>query len=294
MSTALPSTPRVAAAGIEVRGLSKVFEDGERVTTVFTDLALTIAPGSFVALAGPSGCGKSTLLRILAGLTEPTAGLALVDGREVRGTVPDGVAVVFQDYSSSLFPWLSVTKNIELAALALSDRRSRAARADELLAAVGLTGTGPSYPWQLSGGMQQRVAIARALVNRPRLLLLDEPFAAVDAQTRADLQDLIRTLWHEFGMTTILVTHDIDEAVYTSQRTLVLGGEAQGIILDKAIPLPAVRDQIATRATPEFAAARTAVLSAIRRPPTPTTLIPAWRVLSGDPPTNPDPEEYAI
>ncbi|MDR2564847.1 MAG: ABC transporter ATP-binding protein [Bifidobacteriaceae bacterium] len=263
---------KASPATIRLSGVAKTFpaRGKSSATTVFSDLNLHVDAGAFVALAGPSGCGKSTLLRIVAGLTPASAGEVLIDDRAVDAPLP-GIAVVFQDYSQSLFPWMTVAKNIALGARRVADRAGQAELAASLLADVGLDAeVAAQHPWQLSGGMQQRVAIARALAARPRVLLLDEPFAAVDAQTRSDLQDLIRALWLEHGMTTVLVTHDIDEAVYTSERVVVLGARDQGVILDTPIDLGRTRDQLQTRSEPGFADARRRVLSVIRRPSTPS------------------------
>jgi NitT/TauT family transport system ATP-binding protein len=171
--------------------------------------------------------------------------------------VPDDLAVVFQDYSRSLFPWLSVQKNVEFPLrwrpVSKAERRKRAA---EALEQVGLSGVGGKYPWQLSGGMQQRVSIARALASRPALLLMDEPFASVDAQTRFELEDLTRRVQREQGSTILVVTHDIDESVYLSDRVLVLSKSPASIVADLPVGLPASRDQITTRESAEFVTLR--------------------------------------
>ena len=171
--------------------------------------------------------------------------------------MPDDLAVVFQDYSRSLFPWLSVQKNVEfpLRWRPIS-RAERRARAQEALEHVGLAGVGGKFPWQLSGGMQQRVSIARALASRPALLLMDEPFASVDAQTRFELEDLTRRVQREQGSTVLVVTHDIDESVYLSDRVLVLSKSPASIVADLRVGLPADRDQITTRESAEFVALR--------------------------------------
>ncbi len=235
--------------------------DGEQ--PVFAGLELDVAAGSNVAVVGPSGCGKSTLLRLLSGLTRPTGGVVAVDGRTVTGP-PDGLALVFQDYARSLFPWLTVTQNVALPLERTTARREREQLAARALASVGLGDVGRRYPWQLSGGMQQRVAIARALVTEPSVLLLDEPFAAVDAQTRGDLEDLVRDLWARLGVTVLLVTHDIDEAVYVSDRVIVLGARGAGVVDDVLVPLPAGRTQLTTRSSAEFGRTRARVLTAVQ------------------------------
>ena len=174
--------------------------------------------GELVCIVGPSGCGKTTLLKCIAGLLRPTSGVVELDGKTVTAP-PPSMALVFQEYGRSLYPWLTVRGNVELP---LKHKKlSRADRdrlIDDALAAVGLDHAAKSYPWQLSGGMQQRVAIARAVAYQPEVLIMDEPFAAVDAQTRADLEDLVRTLHRERGMSILFVTHDIDESVYLGER----------------------------------------------------------------------------
>ncbi|WP_372443627.1 ABC transporter ATP-binding protein [Streptomyces adelaidensis] len=228
------------------------------------DLTFTVEAGELVCLVGPSGCGKTTLLKCVAGLLNPTAGEVLLEGRPMSGP-PPGMAVVFQEYGRSLFPWMRVRDNVELP---LRQKRLTRARrrelVDDALASVGLSDAAGAYPWQLSGGMQQRVAIARALAYEPDVLLMDEPFAAVDAQTRADLEDLVRRLWRERGMTILFVTHDIDEAVYLGERVLVLSASPTVVQEQLKVDLPAERDQLHTRVAPRFAELRTHVYEQIQ------------------------------
>jgi NitT/TauT family transport system ATP-binding protein len=176
------------------------------------------------------------------------------------------MAVVFQEYGRSLFAWMTVRANVELplksARVAKPERRRLV---DEALDAVGLTDAADSYPWQLSGGMQQRVAIARAVAYQPEVLLMDEPFAAVDAQTRADLEDLIRAVWKRLGVTVLFVTHDIDESVYLGERVLVLSNRPTVVQEDLTIDLPAERDQLTTRSMPRFTELRAHVYEQIQR-----------------------------
>ena len=251
---------------LEVTGLRKVYEDRSRTVEAIRDLTFTLDEGELVCLVGPSGCGKTTLLKCMSGLLAPTSGEVLLEGRRVDGP-PQGMAVVFQEYGRSLFPWMSVRDNVELP---LKQNKVAAARrrelVDESLSAVGLADVHTAYPWQLSGGMQQRVAIARAIAYEPRVLLMDEPFAAVDAQTRADLEDLIRDLWHRFQVTTLFVTHDIDEAVYLGQRVIILSNSPTVIRQDLTIDLPDERDQLHTRSSRRFGELRAQVYSQIHRP----------------------------
>ncbi|MDX3193235.1 ABC transporter ATP-binding protein [Streptomyces sp. MN03-5084-2B] len=241
---------------LEVSGLSHTYGAGAKAHTAVNNLSFTVEAGQLASIVGPSGCGKSTLLRCIAGLTPPTDGTVNLHGDRVSG-VPDDLAVVFQDYSRSLFPWLSVQKNVEFPLrwrpISRAERRARAA---EALEQVGLSGVGGKYPWQLSGGMQQRVSIARALASRPALLLMDEPFASVDAQTRFELEDLTRRVQREQGSTVLVVTHDIDESVYLSDRVLVLSKSPASIVADLPVDLPASRDQITTRESAEFVGLR--------------------------------------
>jgi NitT/TauT family transport system ATP-binding protein len=188
----------------------------------------------------------------------------ILEGQPVAGP-PPAMAVVFQEYGRSLFPWMSVRENVELP---LKQKHLPAVRRRELvgeaLAAVDLADAQSAYPWQLSGGMQQRVAIARAVAYEPHILLMDEPFAAVDAQTRADLEDLIRTLWHRLAVTVLFVTHDIEEAVYLGERVLILSHAPTVIMEDVAIDLPDARSQLETRSLPRFGELRRHVYAQIQ------------------------------
>ena len=247
---------------LEVEGLRKVYRAARSGTTeAIADLTFTAARGEFVVLVGPSGCGKTTLLRCLSGLDRPSSGAVRVDGAAVNG-VQKSLSVVFQEYTRSLFPWLSVRRNVEFGLSGL-DRRERTARVDDALGHVGLAEFGDHYPWQLSGGMQQRVAIARAIASRPGFLLMDEPFASVDAQTRAQLESMVLDLWREFRWTVLLVTHDIDEAIFLADRVLVLSRRPSRVLREVPVPLDRPRDQIETRARPEFQQYRKEIISLI-------------------------------
>ena len=250
---------------LEVHSLSKSFGSGDARTTAIGDLSFTIEKGSFTCVVGPSGCGKTTLLRCLSGLASPTSGEVTIAGRPVTEPPPD-MAFVFQDYSRSLLPWMTVQQNTEFPLKYRGlDRAGRGAAAERALAAVGLTAAARKYPWQLSGGMQQRVAIARALAYEPQVLLMDEPFASVDAQTRADLEDLMLRIWADIGMTVLLVTHDIDEAVYLADRVLVLSSSPSSVVGDFPIGLSRPRDQISTKELPAFGHLRADILRLIHR-----------------------------
>ncbi|WOX13953.1 ABC transporter ATP-binding protein [Streptomyces sp. N50] len=251
-------------AQLDVSGLHKVYEGSGRRVEAVRDLTFTVDAGELVCLVGPSGCGKTTLLKCMGGLLTPTAGEVLLGGRKVSGP-PPGMAFVFQEYGRSLFPWMRVGENVELPLKQknLSKSRRRELVADAL-ESVGLTEAAGAYPWQLSGGMQQRVAIARALAYEPEVLLMDEPFAAVDAQTRADLEDLVRGLWRERGITILFVTHDIDEAVYLGERVVVLSASPTVVQEQLKVDLPVERDQLHTRVAPRFAELRTHVYEQIQ------------------------------
>lgn len=233
---------------------------------VAANISFDVKAGEIVSIVGPSGCGKTTLLKALAGLIRPTGGTIRFQGKVVQG-VPDRLAIVFQEYGRSLLPWTTVNGNIELPlryqSIPSDERRRRVA---ESLQAVDLSGFGERYPWQLSGGMQQRVAIARALAYQPKLLLMDEPFASVDAQTRADLEDLVAAVRDRFGITMVLVTHDIDESVYLSDRVIVLSRPPSTVLAQVRIELPRPRDQIKTKATQQFVEKRSEIAHMIRRP----------------------------
>lgn len=249
---------------LSITDLRKTYGRGESSTQAVGGVSFELYPNELVTVVGPSGCGKSTILRCIAGLLTPSSGSIRIAGEQISGPA-NGLGVVFQDYSRSLFPWLSVGANVALPLKARhvskSERTAIVARA---LSDVGLAGKEDKYPWELSGGMQQRVAIARALVSDPSLLLLDEPFAAVDAQTRSELQDLVRQLRvNKPDIAILFITHDIDEAVYLADRVIVLS-TAPTTIRKEVVPhLPEHRDQLTTKNLPQFNAARTAVLETI-------------------------------
>jgi NitT/TauT family transport system ATP-binding protein len=258
----------VLAAGsatpvLEARNVKKAYRTDDGLKVAVEDITFTVAPGEFVCVVGPSGAGKTTLLRCLSGLMPATSGETYFEGKLIE-RVPDRLSVVFQDYSRSLFPWSKVAANVELPLQVRKvPKAQRTERVQEMLTAVGLGGAGKQYPWQLSGGMQQRVAIARALAFRPDLLLMDEPFASVDAQTRFELEDMILRVRDEFGVTVVLVTHDIDEAVYLADRIVVLSQAPSTVKEIVPVSLPRPRSQTDTRNDPEFARLRTRILQMV-------------------------------
>jgi NitT/TauT family transport system ATP-binding protein len=252
---------------LRVSGLGKRFS--KQTQPALTGVTFDVADGELLAVVGPSGCGKTTLLRLLSGLTAPTEGEVLLDGRPVLGP-PREVAIVFQDYSRSLFPWLTVVRNVMFPLRGKLSKRGRIERAEAVLQEMGLNDVSHRYPWQLSGGMQQRVAIARALVSRPELLLLDEPFASVDALTRAELQDVVLRVHHEFEhrrVTIVHVTHDIDEAVYLADRVLVLSPAPGRVVGSIDVGLPRPREQTESRSSPRFLSVRNQIHDVISAHP---------------------------
>src|SRR6266511_3470764 len=250
---------------LETRGLGKTYGTGEKATHAVGDVSLTVLDGEFVCVVGPSGCGKTTLLKIIAGLLRPTRGEILLRGKRVTEP-PEELALVFQEYGRSLMPWTSVRNNVLLPLRHKKlSRRERSRLVEDSLASVDLTRFIDHYPWQLSGGMQQRVAIARALAYQPSILLMDEPFASVDAQTRGDLEDLVLQVRDEYGITILFVTHDIDESVYLADRVVVLTPAPTEVKEIVPVDLPRPRDQIATKELPEFAHLRAHVYRLIKR-----------------------------
>jgi NitT/TauT family transport system ATP-binding protein len=219
----------------------------------FRDITFSVGQGEFVALIGPSGCGKSTLLHIMAGLSHPTSGAIRLAGEDISEPRPE-MMFVFQQYTKSIFPWKTVLENVRLG-VKYQSNVSRQALEKICLEHLDLVGLGRYphyYPYQLSGGMQQRVAIARALARRPKILLMDEPFSALDAMMRAELQDLLLELWSNLRLTVLFVTHDLDEALYLAQRVILLSASPGTIAGEVAVPLAYPRRQIETRSEPDY------------------------------------------
>ena len=249
---------------LSIKNLKKVYQVADGEIEAVRNLTFDVADGELICVVGPSGAGKTTLLKCIAGLLTPTSGSIELAGSPVTGP-PKAMAIVFQEYGRSLFPWMTVHANVELP---LKNQGVPKAEREKLVAdaleAVELSHVPKSYPWQLSGGMQQRVAIARAVAYKPKVLLMDEPFAAVDAQTRADLEDLIRDIWHKLGVTILFITHDIDESVYLAQRVIMLSNSPTVVQDDLTIDLPDQRDQLETRSSKRFAELRTHVYEQIQ------------------------------
>ncbi len=246
---------------VSINSVEISFGKGSDYNLAVQETNLEIKPGEFVCILGPSGCGKSTLLNSVAGYISPTKGQVLVDGSEVKGPSPDR-GMVFQQYS--LFPWKTVKDNIafgpKIAGLSDSECSSIT---NTFLSMIGLSNIANKYPAELSGGMQQRVGIARALANYPSVLLMDEPFGALDAQTRLMMQENLLKIWSEFGITVLFVTHDVDEAIFLADRVLVMSASPGAIIKDLKVDLPRPRDpDLAT--DDNFVALKKQCLSLIR------------------------------
>lgn len=253
---------------IEIKHVSKSFDGKRGRNLVLDDVSLSIAAGTFVTIVGASGCGKSTLLRIVAGLESADDGIVLVGGKEIDGPGVDR-AMVFQDYS--LFPWLTVEQNVlfsrRLGAnkydnLAL-ERDAEEKRAARLIALVGLSASQDLYPSQLSGGMRQRIAIARALMSKPSIILMDEPFGALDAQTREVMQDLVLDVVEQEGTTIMFVTHDVEEALYLGRQVVLMSPHPGRIDTIYDVPLPDKRDAD-MRVDPQFLKLKRTVMDRIR------------------------------
>ncbi len=249
---------------LEVEGLSKSYRQvGGESTLALDEISFQVDEKEFSSIVGPSGCGKSTLLMCIAGLIPPSSGTVKVKGAKVNGP-PQNLVLVFQEYNKSLFAWRSVLGNVlfglEAKRQLSSDARERARH---LIHLVGLEGFERHYPWELSGGMQQRVAIARALAYEPEVLLMDEPFGSVDALTRLELEDALLRLWKELKTTILFVTHDIDEAIYLSDRICLLSRRPSRVVQRIDVHLGRPRNQLTTRADPRFVGLRNEIYKQI-------------------------------
>jgi len=247
---------------LSVRGVSRTFDTaGQGATVALEATDLEVAENDFVTILGPSGCGKSTLLRIVAGLDHPSTGEVLLDGRRITGPGPDR-GMVFQSYT--LFPWLTVLDNV---CFGLRERGLPRAQQLEIahgfLGKVGLAGFAGHYPKQLSGGMQQRTALARALANNPRMLLMDEPFGALDHQTRELMQELLLGIWEAERKTVLFVTHDIDEAIFMASRVVVMSARPGRIKVDHEVPIAHPR-RYSIKTTPVFAGLKAELTEQVR------------------------------
>jgi NitT/TauT family transport system ATP-binding protein len=246
------SSPAIPA--VSVQGLSVLFASAAGRHLVLSDISFDVRDGQFLCIVGPSGCGKTTLLRLLAGLLAPSAGEILFHGQPVKGPSRDR-AIVFQDYTKALLPWRTVAGNIALSLEACGVAEpERGERVGALIQKMGLQKSAHQFPGQLSGGMQQRVQIARCLAQQPKLLLMDEPFGALDAMTRQALQDEVARLATEQRMTVVFITHDLEEAIYLGDRVIALGAGRIAEMIDVEIARP--RNQLETREDPRFLAHR--------------------------------------
>jgi NitT/TauT family transport system ATP-binding protein len=252
-------TPQV----YQVQSLGVDFRIGRDTKSVLSNLNFTVDQGEFVSICGPSGTGKTTILRALSALVETTAGSVVQYKGKPVTSPPEGVILVFQNYGSSLLPWRTVARNVALGLEGKLPSHEVRSRVTEALQLVGLTQSSTDYPWRLSGGMQQRVQIARALAVRPDVLLMDEPFGALDAMTKATMQDELHRLRDSTNATVVFVTHDIEEAVYLSDRVFVINGSPATITHEFAVDLPRPRDQISTKESDTYLALRHEIHAAI-------------------------------
>ncbi len=253
--------PSVDTGLIEIDHVSIAFGKGRKAHKAVQETSIRVEPGEFVCILGPSGCGKSTLLNAVAGYVTPSSGKISVDGEQVLRPGPDR-GMVFQQYS--LFPWKTVKDNVAFGPLMAGRSHPEAETvAGTFLDMVGLSRFANRYPTELSGGMQQRVGIARALANYPRVLLMDEPFGALDAQTRQMMQENLLNIWNEFGTTVLFVTHDIDEAIFLADRVLIMSAGPGRIIADLAVELPRPRLPEVT-AEPAFAELKRQCIAHVR------------------------------
>ncbi|WP_052179021.1 ABC transporter ATP-binding protein [Methylophilus sp. Q8] len=259
LSAVQPAPPQRRAASLSIDNISFSYPNGH---AVFNAFSLHAQPGEFVSLLGPSGCGKTTLLNLLSGFQQPTSGTISINHQPVRPEMPE-LGYVFQ--SPQLFPWLTALENVRFGLRMQNQlgQKEQTEKAMHYLSLVGLDKSAGKLPYQLSGGMQQRVSLARALALEPALLLMDEPFAALDAITRSHLNEETLRLWSELGQTVLFITHDIDEAIFLADRVVVLGIAPQGIHSEQAIDIPRPRTSIHTRKLPSFIEHRTTLMGTI-------------------------------
>jgi len=240
-----PLTPATNSGSIKISNVGQVFTTSSQTVVALEDVSLEVKPGRFVVLVGPSGCGKSTLLMMMAGLRQQTSGSVLIDGRPITRPDPDRVGVVFQE--ASLFPWLTAEENVEFPLMLRgTPKAERRAKSQDALKLVGLDGFGKRHPHELSGGMKQRVSIARGLVQNPPVLLMDEPFAALDEQTRMTMGDELLRIWAATVKTVVFVTHSLTEAVYLADEVLVMSARPGRIVdrLQVMLPRPRTYDML--------------------------------------------------
>ncbi len=246
------SDQSIRPVAVQVRGAAMAFGEGAKRHVVFEDISFEVGTGEIFCIVGASGCGKTTLLRQIAGLQRPTSGSILFEGSPVLRPARER-AMVFQDYGRALLPWRTVRANIQLGMATKTMNRSEIdERVDQLLTVTGLAAAAHRYPSELSGGMQQRVQIARCMAQKPRLLLMDEPFGALDAMTRQSLQDELMSLAARESITVIFITHDLEEAIYLGDRVLALGSNPGRILTTLDIGLERPRHQLGTREAAEF------------------------------------------
>jgi NitT/TauT family transport system ATP-binding protein len=247
---------------ISLDHVGKVYQSRTGETWAVGDVSLDIEDGQFVTIVGPSGCGKSTILNLVAGFLPPTSGHVRVDDKEVAGELPDSLGYIFQ--KDTLLPWYSVRRNVELGlrfhGMSMAEMQRRV---DDLLALAHLTGSADAYPHQLSGGMRRRVALCMSLAVEPRILLLDEPFGALDTHTKTHLHRELLEIWRALKQTVIMVTHDLDEAITLYDRVVVLSGPPSRVLLDEAIAIPHPRDVFALRQTDAFTRHFTSIWSVL-------------------------------
>lgn len=255
---------------LQIEGLAKSYRQaGGENTVAIGNITCAVEAGEFISFVGPSGCGKTTLLMSIAGLLAPSAGKIIVNGTEVSGP-PRDLVLLFQEYNKSLFAWRSVLGNVLFGVQARGDQSAGGeAKARRLIESIGLKGFEKHYPWELSGGMQQRVAIARALAYEPQVLLMDEPFGALDALTRLELEDMLLKLWAELKTTILFITHDIEEAIYLSDRIWVLSRRPAQIVQEIKIDFARPRHQVTTRAEARFMTIRNDIYRQIGNAGTP-------------------------